>query len=185
MNEREAIRQLREALETCTEDKFGYRGQTFQSSRVAEALADTAEIANQEPPQTVPVPWEYIVKAINAVGDEAQERGRLYPQNSDEQMGDRRAIRRICGMIEWYATEGGSCAMKLPDWPTICQSENREPETWSSDPPTEPGWYWWSGDLDKPVRVLDIRGSMCTARHGVLLYGSGAWLRIKTPEVPK
>ena len=73
-----------------------------------------AQEVKQEP---VAIDWQDIIQAIMAVDAEAMERGRMYPQNSDEQNDDRRCVRRVCGMLTWYATNGGAVAMRLPNWP--------------------------------------------------------------------
>jgi hypothetical protein len=65
------------------------------------------------------IAWTDVVKAIRAVADEAARRGEMYPQTRDEQEEDRKAFRRVCESIEWYATKGGSVAEKLDAWPTI------------------------------------------------------------------
>lgn len=64
-----------------------------------------------------PVEWHVIVAAIRAVGDEAARRGAMFPQTRDEQEEDKRAVRRVAEMIEWYATKGGAVATRLPGWP--------------------------------------------------------------------
>lgn len=69
----------------------------------------------QEP--GAPVAYQGIVSAIRAVGDEAARRGAMFPQTRDEQEEDKRAVRRVAEMIEWYATAGGAVATSLPGWP--------------------------------------------------------------------
>ena len=73
-----------------------------------------------------PIPWAAVNQAIKAVGDEARERGKMFPQTSDEQQDDRAAVKRVMGMIEWYATNGGAVAERLPDWPHAIQSGDTE-----------------------------------------------------------
>lgn len=69
----------------------------------------------QEP--GAPVAWQGIASAIRAVGDEAARRGAMFPQTRDEQEEDKRAVRRVAEMIEWYATAGGAVATSLTGWP--------------------------------------------------------------------
>lgn len=42
-----------------------------------------------------------VLKAIHAVDDEAARRGAMFPQTSDEQDKDRRAVRRVDGVLRW------------------------------------------------------------------------------------
>jgi hypothetical protein len=65
------------------------------------------------------VAWRDVVKAIRAVDSEAARRGEMYPQTRDDQRDDRVATRRVCEMIEWYATKGGAVAESLDDWPKL------------------------------------------------------------------
>ncbi|RQZ08945.1 hypothetical protein DF105_01195 [Burkholderia stagnalis] len=64
--------------------------------------------------EAAPIGWQLIVQAINAVDKEAARRGEMYPQTDDEQRVDRKAVRRVIEMIEWYATEGGAVATEPP-----------------------------------------------------------------------
>ncbi len=68
---------------------------------------------------TEPVAWQVVCAAIQAVDDEASRRGEMFPQTSDEQAMDRKAVRRVAAMIEWYATQGGCMAESLPEWPKV------------------------------------------------------------------
>lgn len=67
------------------------------------------------------------------------------------------------------------------------------PPQWTTDPPTEPGWYWVRQGHNQPivawVRALD-------GKLRVKLFGNAydsdvtermfiAWLRIEAPEPPK
>lgn len=76
------------------------------------AMSQDKLVAAQEP-----IAWKDVVSAINAVAKEAASRGGMFPQEASEQREDSEAAKRVCGMIEWYATCGGSVAMRLPDWP--------------------------------------------------------------------
>lgn len=69
------------------------------------------------PDELTPIPWHDVVKAIEAVNAEAWERGRMFPQDRGEHEADKEAARRVIGMIEWYAMNGGAVAMRLPGWP--------------------------------------------------------------------
>ena len=77
-----------------------------------------------------PVAWQDIVSALKAVDAEAWERGRMFPQHSDEQDADRAAIRRACELVEWYSTKGGSVAMHLPLWPKHPAPAQTITESW-------------------------------------------------------
>lgn len=85
-------------------------------------------------PADVPVPWQSVVKAIQAVDDEARRRGEMFPQCAEEHREDRRASFRVWQMIEWYATKGGAVAEKLRDWPRIAAAPAApaaQPEGWT------------------------------------------------------
>lgn len=73
-----------------------------------------ADLGAQGP---VAIPWQDVVAAIRAVGDEAWKRGLMFPQVREEHEEDRKAERRICEQIEWYAKHGGAVAERLPAWP--------------------------------------------------------------------
>ena len=74
-----------------------------------------------------PIAWQSIVAAIMAVQKEASRRGEMFPQTSDEDSDDRAATRRVCKMIQWYATDGGSVAEKLRDWPKCPTAQAPKP----------------------------------------------------------
>ena len=56
-----------------------------------------------------------VVAAIVAVDTEAARRGEMFPQTSDEQRADQRAVARVIGMIQWYDQNTG-CA-NIAGWP--------------------------------------------------------------------
>ena len=58
-----------------------------------------------------------VVLAILAVDTEAARRGEMFPQTSDEQCEDRRAVNRVVGMLRWYEENTG-CA-RLKGWPSM------------------------------------------------------------------
>ena len=58
-----------------------------------------------------------VVLAILAVDTEAARRGEMFPQTSDEQREDRRAVNRVVGMLRWYEENTG-CA-RLKGWPSM------------------------------------------------------------------
>lgn len=84
-----------------------------------EELAEMLDEREAQPAvvQQEPVPWEDIVSAVKTVVAEASRRGEMFPQESDKQAEDRAASRRVCELIKWYATCGGSVAEKLEGWP--------------------------------------------------------------------
>lgn len=43
---------------------------------------------------------------LYALLDEAKRRGEMFPQTSDEQDADSKAVHRVCGMVRWYAERG-------------------------------------------------------------------------------
>ena len=43
---------------------------------------------------------------LYALLDEAKRRGGMFPQTSDEQELDLKAVRRVCDMVNWYAKQG-------------------------------------------------------------------------------
>lgn len=88
-----------------------------KSATEANARADALRARIAESQKQEPVNWKMVNQAILAVDEEAASRGSMFPQTSDEQREDREAVRRVTGMIEWYATSGGSVAMKLDKWP--------------------------------------------------------------------
>jgi hypothetical protein len=75
-----------------------------------------------------PVTWTDVVQAIRAVAAEAARRGEMYPQTRDEQDQDRKAFRRVCESIEWYATKGGAVAEKLDAWPKVAAPQPAQTE---------------------------------------------------------
>jgi hypothetical protein len=70
---------------------------------------------------------------------------------------------------------------------------------WSSEHPTQDGWYWFYGRLSAadeptilPVRVhllLGVFGERCTYYHAAFFEGQsikeGFWLPMPTPELPR
>lgn len=62
-----------------------------------------------------------VLQAINAVGDEAARRGQMFPQTSDEQREDHRAVRRVVGMLTWYEQNTG--CKRIPGWPAIGRAD--------------------------------------------------------------
>jgi len=98
--------------------------------------------------EAAPIGWQLIVQAINAVDKEAARRGEMYPQTDDEQRIDRKAVRRVIEMIEWYATKGGAVAERLDTWPKTVASIT-QPET------TAPTMY--IADTEWPVKQMGIR----------------------------
>jgi hypothetical protein len=75
------------------------------------------EFRDAQAAQGEPVPWADIVSAIRAVTKEASRRGEMFPQESKAHSEDRAASRRVCELIKWYATCGGSVAEELDGWP--------------------------------------------------------------------
>ena len=99
-------------------------------NRLFEAIGKVDELAALKAGQGDPVAWQDIVSALKAVDAEAWERGRMFPQHSDEQDADRAAIRRACELVEWYSTKGGSVAMHLPLWPKHPAPAQTITESW-------------------------------------------------------
>lgn len=58
-----------------------------------------------------------VIAAIYAVDNEARDRGRMFPQTSDEQAEDRSATARVVRMIQWYEKNTG-CS-RLKGWPAL------------------------------------------------------------------
>lgn len=100
---------LREALGVSLEPH-----QSLLERMLATARKTTGYVGTE-----APIAWRTVVAAIRAVDGEASRRGKMFPQTSDEQEDDRKAVRRVAEMIEWYATSGGAVAEKLVDWPRI------------------------------------------------------------------
>jgi hypothetical protein len=67
------------------------------------------------PADPVALRMEDVAAAICAVGAEAARRGEMFPQTSDEQREDRRAVARVVEMLRWYEANTG-CA-RLRGWP--------------------------------------------------------------------
>jgi hypothetical protein len=86
---------------------------------VRDCIAATPQGARHEGGEEEAISWKDVVKAILAVDKEASRRGEMFPQTSDEQTDDRRAVRRVINMLDFYANHGGSVAEKLSDWPKI------------------------------------------------------------------
>jgi hypothetical protein len=90
--------------------------------RAAEALEEdeaTAALAAPVAPAAAPSPTitaKDVIAAIYAIDREAARRGEMFPQTSDEQREDRRAMTRIMEMIRWYEKNTG-CA-RIKGWPT-------------------------------------------------------------------
>lgn len=68
-------------------------------------------------PVSVAIKTSDVIRAISAVQKEASKRGEMYPQTSDEQRDDRKAVMRVIEMLEWYEKNTG-CA-NIKGWPTI------------------------------------------------------------------
>lgn len=71
----------------------------------------------------LPIPYQSVLQAIQAIDDEASRRGEMFPQTADEQREDRSASRRVIEMIKWYALHGGMVAHKLKDWPKFSSNQ--------------------------------------------------------------
>ncbi|VWB97332.1 hypothetical protein [Burkholderia lata] len=89
---------------------------------LTEFIAHAFDGYPAEQHEAAPIGWQLIVQAINAVDKEAARRGEMYPQTDDEQRMDRKAVRRVIEMIEWYATQGGAVAERLDAWPKTAAS---------------------------------------------------------------
>lgn len=102
-----------------------------------------------------PVAYQGIVSAIRAVGDEAARRGAMFPQTRDEQEEDKRAVRRVAEMIEWYATNGGAVATSLLGWPSH---------------PAHPD------ESDEVARLKSVLNDMGKIIHDMTVAQQAAWI---------
>lgn len=74
----------------------------------------------QEPPSQQPVAASDVLKAIQAVDDEAARRGEMYPQDADAHAADRKATRRVVEMLTFYIRQG---AEKWKEWPLYAAAQ--------------------------------------------------------------
>jgi hypothetical protein len=96
-------------------DKLGlFSGAMPISPREAweEALAMVTSAPSPEP---ATIRTQDVLSAIYAVDREAAWRGEMFPQTSDEQLEDRRAVARVMGMIKWYEKNTG--CDRIAGWP--------------------------------------------------------------------
>jgi hypothetical protein len=49
---------------------------------------------------------EQVLCYLYALRDEANFRGRMFPQTSEEQAEDRTAMHIVCEMVKWYGQQG-------------------------------------------------------------------------------
>lgn len=64
-----------------------------------------------------------VVRAIRAVDNEAARRVAMFPQTSDEQRDDRRSVRRVVEMLEWYDSNTGR--HNIDGWPAANDEAQR------------------------------------------------------------
>jgi hypothetical protein len=93
------------------------RGTSMDGNAYAAALDLAAHVKSDL--EQAPVSWQSVIDAINAVDTESTRRGEMFPQTSDEQREDRRAVRRVCETIRWYATKGGTGIESFVGWPSV------------------------------------------------------------------
>lgn len=58
---------------------------------------------NESPRELTP---EQVLCYLYALLEEANFRGRMFPQTIDEQNEDRTAMHRVCEMVKWYGRQG-------------------------------------------------------------------------------
>lgn len=85
--------------------------------RVCEALLAATPVSAAPVPVLTAVPTQAVIDAVYAVDREAARRGEMFPQTSDEQRDDRRAVARVMGMLKWYEKNTG-CA-NIKGWPAL------------------------------------------------------------------
>ena len=83
----------------------------------ADAIADLNGTPRPDNPTGKPISTVDVIAAIYAVGAEAARRGNNFPQISDEQLEDRKAVARVAGMLQWYEENTGNS--KLAGWPRV------------------------------------------------------------------